>query len=94
MALDDMHVAVVDIGNLKNLGWAIEGPTVNSCGWDVDECVEVLTRALMVGPLALGFEAPLYVPYRKEKHRLDNARSGEILHLVRVQVPVPSPKRW
>jgi hypothetical protein len=28
----------VDIGSIKNLGWAIEGPTVNMSGSDIEEC--------------------------------------------------------
>jgi hypothetical protein len=77
MMNDKTHVAVVDIGKLANLGWAIEGPDLSCCGSDIDDCVDALARALDAGPLALGFEAPMYVPYREEKHRLDKARIDE-----------------
>jgi hypothetical protein len=57
-----MNVAVVDIGSPgTNLGWAMAGATTAE-GTDIDECVETLATALQFGPLALGFEAPMFVP--------------------------------
>ena len=72
-----MHVAVVDIGRLENLGWAIEGSIVNRSGSNIDECIDALTDALDTGPLALGFEAPMFVPYREDANQLDRCRMGE-----------------
>jgi hypothetical protein len=74
---ESLHVAVVDIGSLANLGWAIEGPSVNESGTDIDLCIEALAKAMKAGPLALGFEAPMFVPYGRKRCDLDKAREGE-----------------
>jgi len=77
MVDESLHVAVVDIGKLTKLGWAIKGPSVNKSGSDVDECIEVLASAMNTGPLALGFEAPMFVPYGRKRCDLDKAREGD-----------------
>ncbi len=77
MTHESLHVAVVDIGKLSNLGWVIEGPSVEESGTDIDEFVTSLVRATEYGPLALGFEAPMFVPYGRGRGDLDRARSGE-----------------
>jgi hypothetical protein len=77
MVDESLHVAVVDIGKLTNLGWAIEGPSVNDSGEDIDKCIEVLANAMKIGPLALGFEAPMFVPYGRKRCDLDKAREGD-----------------
>jgi hypothetical protein len=77
MTDESLHVAVVDIGKLTNLGWAVEGPSVNESGKDIDSCIEALTSAMRMGPLALGFEAPMFVPYGRKRSVLDKARKGE-----------------
>jgi len=74
---ESLHVAVVDIGSLANLGWAVEGPSVEESGTDIDVCVEVLARAMKNGPLALGFEGPMFVPYGRKRCNLDKCRKGE-----------------
>jgi hypothetical protein len=74
---ESLHVAVVDIGKLTNLGWIVEGPSVNESGTDIDSCIEVLAAALKTGPLALGFEAPMFVPYGRKRCDLDKARKGD-----------------
>ena len=75
-----MHVAVIDIGKPgKNLGWAISGPTPGD-GTDLDRCIDALARSLKHGPLALGFEAPTWVPIRMDPARLTAARNGECDH--------------
>ena len=73
-----MHAAVIDIGSpkKKNLGWAISGPT-RCQGTDLDQCVGVLASALDAGPLALGFEAPMFVPCHQSPSDLTKARQGE-----------------
>jgi len=59
-----MHVAVIDIGKPgKNLGWVMSGSKASE-GTDLDECIKVLAATLEAGPLALGFEAPMFVPVR------------------------------
>ncbi len=74
-----MYAAVIDIGKPgKNLGWFIDGP--RSCeGDDIDACVNALGQALKEDALALGFEAPMFVPMRKEPTKLLMARDGECL---------------
>jgi hypothetical protein len=78
MTNESLHVAVIDIGKLANLGWVVEGPSVTTWGEDVDECIEALAEAMKVGPLALGFEGPmLFVPYGRKRANLDDARNGD-----------------
>jgi hypothetical protein len=77
MTDESLHVAVVDIGRLANLGWVIEGPSVTESGTDIDLCIETLAKAMKIGPLALGFEAPMFVPYGKKRCDLDKARKGD-----------------
>jgi hypothetical protein len=77
MTNESLHVAVVDIGSLPNLGWAVEGQSVNGSGTDIDMCVEVLATAKKKGPLALGFEAPMFVPLGRKRRDLDKARNGD-----------------
>jgi len=61
-----MNVAVVDIGKPgANFGWAMVGDTTGE-GNDIDVCVKSLAEALRNGPLALGFEAPMFVPIRTD----------------------------
>ena len=73
-----MNIAVIDIGSPKKhkVGWAIVGNSPHE-GTDLDECITDLSCALQVGPLALGFEAPMFVPMRDKWIRLTDARSGE-----------------
>src|SRR5271165_6462848 len=77
MTDESLHVAVVDIGKLANLGWVVEGPSITESGTDIDSCIEVLAKALTMGPLALGFEAPMFVPYGRKRCDLDKARKGD-----------------
>ena len=71
-----MRVAVIDIGSPENTGWAIVGGR-GGCGTNLDDCVASLVCALNEGPLALGFEAPMFVPMRQEPKSLTKARCGE-----------------
>jgi hypothetical protein len=77
MTNESLHVGVVDIAKLTNLGWVVEGPSVTKSGTDVDLCVEALASAMDTGPLALGFEAPMFVPYGRKRCDLDKAREGD-----------------
>jgi hypothetical protein len=71
-----MLAAVIDIGKPgKNLGWSF-GKAPNE-GTDLDECIEELAAALANGGLALGFEAPMFVPRRQKPAQLLAARCGE-----------------
>jgi hypothetical protein len=72
-----MNIAVVDIGKPgANFGWAVVGDTTAE-GTDIDVCVRTLAATLRNGPLALGFEAPMFVPIRKDPNRLTAARKGD-----------------
>ena len=72
-----MNIAVVDIGKPgANFGWAMVGDTKGE-GNDIDVCVQRLAEALRKGPLALGFEAPMFVPIRTDPKRLTAARKGD-----------------
>jgi hypothetical protein len=72
-----VHVAVIDIGKPgKNLGWAIVGHSPEQ-GTDIDDCIKALANRLSSGPLALGFEAPMFVPKRVDPLSLTKARKGE-----------------
>ena len=72
-----MHIAVIDIGKPdKNLGWAIVGPSPAS-GTDLDKAIKAISNRISRGPVAIGFEAPLYVPMRRSPGDLTKARKGE-----------------
>jgi hypothetical protein len=77
MTDESLYVAVVDVGNLTNLGWVVEGLSINKSGTDIDSCIESLASAMKMGFLALGFEAPMFVPYGRKRCDLDKARKGE-----------------
>ncbi len=72
-----MNIAVIDVGKPdKILGWIMAGPQASE-GTNIDSCVDTLALALDAGPLALGFEAPMFVPMREHPAKLLSARSGE-----------------
>jgi hypothetical protein len=73
-------VGVIDIGSPKSgkLGWAVlapDGPATT--GGDLDEFIAEMARLGAQGPLAIGFEAPLFVPLRDKARATLLARSGE-----------------
>ena len=70
------HVCVLDVGSHAKLGWAMEGAAPRD-GRDLDGCIAAVAAALAEGPVALGFEAPLFVPYRNDPLALSRARDGE-----------------
>jgi hypothetical protein len=71
-----LHVAVIDIGRRENTGWAIDGPRPSQ-GNLIDDCIDALAVALDEGSLALGFEAPMFVPLHRESSNLTRGRVGE-----------------
>jgi len=79
--LIDIMVAVADIGSIKagNFGWVIDHPrNGRSQGSDIDVFADGLISALKAGEkVALGFEAPMFVPVRDQALRVANARIGE-----------------
>lgn len=71
-----MRVAVIDVGKPgRNLGWAIDEP--DEQGTDLDACIETLIVSLDKGPVALGFEAPQFVPIRHDPLALLAGRKGD-----------------
>jgi hypothetical protein len=69
-------IIVIDVGapHKGNLGWANADGT---SGTDIDQCIEVVNKALPVGPVALGFEAPIYVPVRDDPDKFTRKRIFE-----------------
>lgn len=63
-----MHYAVVDIGSPKqgSLGWWITGPFIEDGGTGPEDLIVGLTEAIFAGPVVLGFEAPMYVPTKRD----------------------------
>jgi hypothetical protein len=59
-------IAAVDIGSpmTGKLGWAALPD--EKMGKDVQTLVALVAEALLRGPVALGFEAPLWVPMRTD----------------------------
>ena len=76
MELLPLNVAVIDIGRKENTGWAIDGPRPSQ-GKIIDECVAELAVVLDEGALALGFEAPTFVPLHRDSTNLTRGRKGE-----------------
>lgn len=76
MSTSNIHIFVVDVGSPANdkLGWA---SSHGEKGGDLDECIALINKALKIGPVALGFEAPLYIPVRNELKKLSSRREFE-----------------
>ena len=74
-----MHCAVVDIGSPSkgNLGWWLYGPKWDHGGVDPGAMKAAFANCLRDGPLVLGFEAPMYVPAKRDLLRSLQARPGE-----------------
>jgi hypothetical protein len=79
-----MKVAVVGIGKSdSNFGWAMVGDTTAE-GNDIDVCVQSLVTALRNGPLALGFEALMFVPIRTGPEGPDSCSQWHLFDRIRV----------
>lgn len=74
-----MHYAVIDIGSPSkgNLGWWVYGPNHDTGGTDTAAMIDCLVSVVSDGPLALGFEAPMYVPAGRELNASLRMRPGE-----------------
>jgi hypothetical protein len=70
------YVAVIDLGSRRNLGWAIDGPH-SSEGKCIEKFIQAAAKALRRGPLALGFEAPMFVPFHQDSQNLTRGRRGD-----------------
>ncbi len=74
-----MHYAAVDIGSpvKGNMGWAVMGDGTDVGGTDAHDLIGALADAARKGPMVLGFEAPMYVPAKREMAAILKARPGE-----------------
>jgi hypothetical protein len=73
-------VGVVDVGSPKagKLGWAILPPNAEVCqGRDLDDFIERMADLSAHWPAAVGFEAPMFVPLRREALATLTRRQGE-----------------
>ena len=76
--MSDAAVAAVDVGSLANIGWWRGCGDAARGGRDLDELVEVLAADLNQNrSVALGFEAPIFVPLPAETNGLCRQRVGE-----------------
>lgn len=57
------------------LGWAVLPD--EKTGKDMQTLVGLVAKALLQGPVALGFESPLWVPMRMDEMALTQARQAE-----------------
>lgn len=76
----DIAIGVVDVGSPRGgkLGWAVLSPgEPPRLGKDLAAFVQVVTALGAVHPLAIGFEAPLFIPTPAEALKILSARKGE-----------------
>lgn len=74
-----LSVAAVDVGALVNIGWWHRAPSGETLsGRDLDGLVDIVARDLISRvPVALGFEAPLFIPRPAQASALNRQRVGE-----------------
>lgn len=71
-------IAAIDVGAPANIGWWASDPGGEQSGTDLDTLGAVVGAALNADrPVALGFEAPLYVPMPGTAAGLNKQRVGE-----------------
>jgi hypothetical protein len=76
--MDDTVVAAIDVGKVANVGWWRAGGTAPQGGRDLDElCDRLIDDLVSERRVALGFEAPLWVPLAKTTSELGQQRPGE-----------------
>jgi len=76
--MSDAVVAAVDVGSLANIGWWRVAGDIEGGGRDLDHLVEVLATDLNQNrSVALGFEAPIFVPLPAQTAGLCRQRVGE-----------------
>jgi len=76
----DIVIGVIDVGSPKRgkHGWAILAPnTPPVLGKDLDAFIDTMTLLGADWPLAIGFEAPLFIPSQREAMEVLSARRGE-----------------
>lgn len=76
----DIAIGVIDVGSPRGgkLGWAILGPNADPVlGKDLDAFIDAMTSLGASRPLAIGFEAPLFIPTPAEALKILSGRQGE-----------------
>lgn len=76
----DIAIGVIDVGSPKGgkLGWAILAPNTDPVlGKDLDVFIDAMTALGANWPLAIGFEAPLFIPTPAEALKVLSGRKGE-----------------
>ncbi|UPH71729.1 hypothetical protein LGT41_0002610 [Abyssibius alkaniclasticus] len=73
----DIVVAAVDVGSPKNIGWAIIVGGDVEHGTNLDTFIARFAEVSNGKPSALGFEAPLFIPYGRPLQKLTAQRSGD-----------------
>lgn len=81
MDMREIAIGVIDVGSPASgsLGWAIVCPGTQDpkLGHDLDEFVDLAASLSEQYPLAIGFEAPLFAPYREKAKTVLKGRQGE-----------------
>jgi hypothetical protein len=78
LRVDAAVVAAIDVGKVANVGWWRAGTTQVGGGCDLDRLCDLLADDLAGGcRVALGFEAPLWVPFAKSVDDLGRGRPRE-----------------
>ena len=73
-----LTVAVFDVGGRNSSGWFRTSPLGDTEGSSLDElCGQLVADLQARRSVALGFEAPLWIPYATHEARLRTAREGE-----------------
>lgn len=76
----DIAIGVIDVGSPKGgkLGWAVLAPNADPVlGKDLDAFIDAMTTLGANWPLAIGFEAPLFIPTPTEALKILSGRRGE-----------------
>ncbi len=77
--MSSVVVAAIDVGAPKNIGWwRQDGDEPGRGGTSLDQLAALLAEDLAAGrSVALGFEAPMFIPRPPTADRLNKARIGE-----------------
>ena len=79
-AQSKVAIGVIDVGSPKGgkLGWAVLAPGEEPrLGKDLDGFIREMAAAGALHPLAIGFEAPLFIPTPSEALKILSGRRGE-----------------
>ena len=76
-----MDIYCADIGSITsgNFGWyGLKSDGTSASGQEIEELAELVLNGLnATKKVALGFEAPMFVPFRKDPETLTQKRKGE-----------------